>query len=99
MTLISFLVVFRTSQAVSRFNRGSSLLATMTSDFFNAASYVTSLSRASKRGQDERRVFLHTVTRVFSALNQLCQNELGQREETERHELEGNLIDVRGIDE
>merc|ERR1719379_2654152 len=96
---IGFLIVFRTTEAASRFNSGISGAYSMTSDFLNSASFIISLSRASQKDDATLAEFRGTVVRLFSILNLACLNHLGHWKLTTLLSWKGCLIDAAGIDE
>ena len=51
--LVGLMFIFRTTTASSRFNRGSELMYEMLGAFTESASFIISLSRASKRSRVE----------------------------------------------
>jgi predicted membrane chloride channel (bestrophin family) len=97
-TLFSFLLVFRTSQAYSRFQGGSNLVTKMMSDFSDSTALLLCLSRAARSDETTVREFRHTLIRLVSLLNLLCLSELAHHGEVELdHIYTDKLIDAEGL--
>ena len=67
--LVGFLVVFRTSQAYSRFWDGGTLTHQMMGDWFDAVSSLVAFCTGSKAGEDKVTNFKHILLRLFSLLH------------------------------
>mmetsp|Transcript_55357 Transcript_55357/g.161574 ORF Transcript_55357/g.161574 Transcript_55357/m.161574 type:complete len:403 (+) Transcript_55357:126-1334(+) len=102
-SLLGFLVVFRTSQAYTRYWIGGGLLQQMVGSWFDAASSLSAFCRMSKATKLDVKRFLHLVTRLFSLLSALALVEL---EGTDEGESEGffkrldqlEIIDGQSLD-
>merc|ERR1719408_149672 len=67
--LLSFLVVFRTQSAYSRYWEGASTLHAVKGDFINAAGCMFAFCNADPAKKAEVRQFQHLVVRLMSLLH------------------------------
>lgn len=67
--LLSFLVVFRTQSAYSRYWEGATVLASIKADFVNAASCMFAFCSTDPNKKTEVRQFQHLVVRLMSLLH------------------------------
>lgn len=67
--LMSLVLVFRTSQAYSRFWNGCDLAHQMTGDWFDAVSTIVAFTKHSEVPLDEIESFKHLLIRLVSLLN------------------------------
>lgn len=74
--LLGFLVVFRTSQAYSRYWEGCGLVQQMTGAFFDAASSVMAFATMSKADSGRVSEFRQMIVALTSLLNAVCFCEL-----------------------
>jgi predicted membrane chloride channel (bestrophin family) len=97
--LVGFLVVFRTSQAYSRFTSGTSAVYKMQGAWFEAASSIIAFTNQTSLDEDTVVRFRHTVARLLSLLNALILAELAVDETSvadRAFQLE--LLDLDGLD-
>mmetsp|Transcript_5835 Transcript_5835/g.18073 ORF Transcript_5835/g.18073 Transcript_5835/m.18073 type:complete len:413 (+) Transcript_5835:91-1329(+) len=95
----SFFIIFRTSQAYARFDRGAELACLVVSDFSDSAALLLALSRAASCSENDARAFRHTLVRLVSLLSLLCLSELAFHESVDLDRVyTGKLIDVQGLD-
>lgn len=86
-TLVGFLIVFRTSQAYSRFCDGCQSVHKMRAEWFDAASALIAFCRHSRADAREIERFKHTIIRLFSMLHAACLADIeegGKRRELAR---------------
>eukprot|EP00448_Togula_jolla_P017138 CAMPEP_0170586538 /NCGR_PEP_ID=MMETSP0224-20130122/9799_1 /TAXON_ID=285029 /ORGANISM="Togula jolla, Strain CCCM 725" /LENGTH=613 /DNA_ID=CAMNT_0010910093 /DNA_START=132 /DNA_END=1973 /DNA_ORIENTATION=+ len=91
---MSFLFVFRTSQAYSRFWEGFSVGHRMYAEWFDFASCVVAFSRYSKKGAEATRDYQHRLVRLLSLLHAAAVASL--------RGMDGSsfdLIDLPGLDD
>lgn len=95
VSLVGFLVVFRTSQAYNRFWEGYSTLTTMGVEWLDACSAVFSFCKDS---QDSLKAikFQNILVRLFSMLHASALQEIG--DDREEAALTFPLMDPEGID-
>jgi len=105
ISLLGFIVVFRTSQAYSRFWEGTASLYRMQGEWFNAASSLVAFCTLSKADKKDTFVFQHTLVRLVSLLNAVVLMDISRSdtgiqgsEFTSARAFELELIDVEGID-
>jgi len=74
-TVVTFFIVFRSSQSYSRYWNGGALLQQMHASFFDAASSIIAFSKMSKAEPDKVAEFKLGVVTLFSALSahSLCE--------------------------
>jgi len=75
--LVGFLVVFRTSQAYSRFWDGATSTHRMRAEWCDAASAITAFTKHSKADAQRTSRFLNTLIRLFSLMHAMALGELG----------------------
>lgn len=75
--LVGFVIVFRTSQAYSRFWDAMSDTEKMMAEWFDAASSIAAFTQASNQSVAVE-VFLHTAMRLFSMLSASALQDLSQ---------------------
>eukprot|EP00421_Protoceratium_reticulatum_P044091 CAMPEP_0168432222 /NCGR_PEP_ID=MMETSP0228-20121227/38781_1 /TAXON_ID=133427 /ORGANISM="Protoceratium reticulatum, Strain CCCM 535 (=CCMP 1889)" /LENGTH=380 /DNA_ID=CAMNT_0008446345 /DNA_START=72 /DNA_END=1211 /DNA_ORIENTATION=- len=102
-SLLGFLVVFRTSQAYSRYWVGGGLMQQMVGSWFDAASSLVAFCHMSKAPTEQIMRFQHTTMRLFSILNGLALTSLLGAFEEDYQSLESRLqaleiIDVESLD-
>jgi len=102
-SLLGFLVVFRTSQAYSRYWNGGGSMQQMMGSWFDTASSLIAFCKLSKADHEETRRFQHLLLRLFSLLTALALTELEADDEegSEAFYLRLNrleVIDVKGLD-
>jgi len=98
-TLVGFLVVFRTSQAYSRFWDGCTATYMMQTEWFDACSSVISFCKHSKAGEDTVLGFQNLLIRLFSMLHALALAEIEDSStEEESAAFNYELIDIEAID-
>eukprot|EP00445_Apocalathium_hangoei_P033336 CAMPEP_0203952862 /NCGR_PEP_ID=MMETSP0359-20131031/86381_1 /ASSEMBLY_ACC=CAM_ASM_000338 /TAXON_ID=268821 /ORGANISM="Scrippsiella Hangoei, Strain SHTV-5" /LENGTH=543 /DNA_ID=CAMNT_0050885981 /DNA_START=87 /DNA_END=1718 /DNA_ORIENTATION=+ len=105
ISLLGFIVVFRTSQAYSRFWEGTASLYRMQGEWFNAASSLVAFCKLSKADKKDTFIFQHTLVRLVSLLNAVVLMDISRSatgihgsEFTSARASELELIDVEGID-
>jgi predicted membrane chloride channel (bestrophin family) len=101
--LVGFLVVFRTSQAYSRFWEGCTATHQMRAEWFDACCALISYTKYSKAGEDKINEFKHSLVRLFSMLHAAALAELEEiNADIQRIEdinaFQFNLIDPMAID-
>mmetsp|Transcript_17007 Transcript_17007/g.53448 ORF Transcript_17007/g.53448 Transcript_17007/m.53448 type:complete len:505 (+) Transcript_17007:147-1661(+) len=105
--LVGFLIVFRTSQAYSRFWEGCSSTHMMRSEWFDCCSALCAFCAHSKVSSEKTMRFKHTLVRLFSMLHASALAELEELAVFGRDSGSGpdlnalnyELIDPSGIDE
>lgn len=104
--LVSFLVVFRTSQSYSRFWDGCTLTHKMGAEWFNSCAALISFCRFSQAAEEDKLVFVNTLIRLYSMLHAAALGELEDTGETRKRGHYNNvaaykmeLIDIESIDE
>mmetsp|Transcript_22554 Transcript_22554/g.64980 ORF Transcript_22554/g.64980 Transcript_22554/m.64980 type:complete len:599 (+) Transcript_22554:100-1896(+) len=102
-SLLGFLVVFRTSQAYSRFWEGCGAVHQMVGEWFDASSSLIAFCKLSGGDKKDVVLFQHTLVRLVSLLNAVVLmdlatggNSAGATATNRAFELE--LIDAEGID-
>mmetsp|Transcript_49206 Transcript_49206/g.158369 ORF Transcript_49206/g.158369 Transcript_49206/m.158369 type:complete len:390 (+) Transcript_49206:141-1310(+) len=105
ISLLGFIVVFRTSQAYSRFWEGTASMYRMQGELFNATSSLVAFCKLSKADKKDTFVFQHTLVRLISLLNAVVLMDLSHSESgnhgsgsTSVRAFELELIDAEGID-
>jgi len=94
--LVGFVIVFRTSQAYSRFWSALFDMHQMCAQFFDAASGVVAFCRPSEHGDRAVASFLHTMVRLFSILTAVALQELSDDKNIHIHGYE--TLDTSAID-
>jgi len=102
-SLVGFLVVFRTSQAYTRFWDGCTACHMMRAEWFDACSSLCAFCKHSKSGEEAVLTFQNTLVRLFSMLHALALAEIedcsGENEtEAWKAAFGYELIDVEAID-
>lgn len=100
--LVGFLIVFRTSQAYSRFWDGCTSTHAMRAEWFDACSALVAFCKHSKAEGSRIVTFQNVLVRLFSILHALALAEIEDSEGMELEDVEAfhfELIDVRGIDD
>jgi len=102
--LLGFLVVFRTSQAYTRFWAGCSATHAMRLDWFNACTMLVAYCRISKAPEDRVNAFMGRLTRLISIMHAAALAELEEiNVDTEKVRditaLRHNVLDPTGLDE
>lgn len=92
--LLSFLLVFRTSQAYERFFSGAQEVHMMSARFYAAAGSLAAFSNCSRRPIKEVSDFQHRMVRLFSLLHCAAMQHVAVMEEEEFE-----VIDPRGLDD
>jgi len=90
--LLGILIVFRTSQAYSRYWEGVTLVQQITGNFFDAASSVVAFTIMSKATKERIAEFRQTIASLTSLLTACCFSELldeSEHELLERMEVMG----------
>jgi putative membrane protein len=100
-TLLGFVVVFRTSEAYSRFWDGNTLTHQMRGDWFDACSGLMAYSRWTAASPEAVENFRQTIVRLFSMLHAMALADLedAMDRKEDRWAFTLDLIDPRGIDE
>lgn len=96
--LVGFFVVFRTTQAYSRFWEGFSTTQNLRGELVDAACSVTAFCKAATANAETVGRFKHIMVRLFSILHSMC---LASITDTSRGEVDiykFRLIDIQGID-
>eukprot|EP00746_Dinoflagellata_sp_MGD_P154827 gnl/MRDRNA2_/MRDRNA2_85057_c0_seq2.p1 gnl/MRDRNA2_/MRDRNA2_85057_c0~~gnl/MRDRNA2_/MRDRNA2_85057_c0_seq2.p1 ORF type:complete len:578 (-),score=110.05 gnl/MRDRNA2_/MRDRNA2_85057_c0_seq2:99-1790(-) len=90
--VVGFLLVFRTSQAYTRFWEGATMVHNMRTEWFDACSSLIAFTHGAKdqKGAEELR---QIIVRLFSLLHSCALQDIAEMEEEEFE-----LIDIRGID-
>jgi len=90
-SLLAMLIVFRTSQAYSRYWEGVSLMQSITGSFFDAASCLMSYASVSTAKADRINEFRQTLVSLTSLLSATCFAELlAVLPEAESHNIIAN---------
>jgi len=93
--LLGILIVFRTSQAYSRYWDGTGLLHTITGNFFDAAARVVAFTVTSTADQGRVDEFRQTVASLTSLISAACLAELAGDEHN--GEAAANIIPLLDI--
>jgi len=99
--LVGFLVVFRTSQAYSRFWDGCTSTHQMRAEWFDACSALVSFCKHSKAAPQQIEWFKHTLIRLFSMLHALALAEIEDSDDDDMESIEAfkyELLDAHAID-
>jgi len=97
--LLGILIVFRTSQAYSRFWDGSASAYRIMNNCFDVASSIVAFCRGSKADQEKILHFQHMLIRLFSMLHAVMLAALEGVDFHEKHRaFSFDLIDAQGID-
>lgn len=93
--ILGFLVVFRSSQAYSRWWEGGTLLQQLRGEWFNSYSCLLAFTNVSKDKEAEARAFQHQLIRLFSLLYGCALQQVTTLEEKkfELIELDGLAVD------
>jgi len=97
--LVGFLVIFRTSEAYSRFWDGCTATHQMRAEWIDAATAIMSFCQHSVAPQEQIVRFKHVTVRLFSLLHAMALGEIEECEDLEQvmaYNLE--LIDPCGLD-
>eukprot|EP00405_Crypthecodinium_cohnii_P009034 CAMPEP_0206430676 /NCGR_PEP_ID=MMETSP0324_2-20121206/6947_1 /ASSEMBLY_ACC=CAM_ASM_000836 /TAXON_ID=2866 /ORGANISM="Crypthecodinium cohnii, Strain Seligo" /LENGTH=526 /DNA_ID=CAMNT_0053896531 /DNA_START=24 /DNA_END=1604 /DNA_ORIENTATION=+ len=98
-SLVGFLIVFRTSQAYSRFWDGCTACHMMRAEWFDACSSLIAFCKHSKKDEEDILVFQNTLVRLFSMLHALALAEIEDlHEEEDKAAFTYELLDVQAID-
>jgi predicted membrane chloride channel (bestrophin family) len=93
-SVIGFLLVFRTSQAYTRFWEGATLVHQMRAEWLDAASQLFVFMMHSKRPSSEIDLFQHLLVRLFSLLHSAALQQIADMEDEDFE-----VIDVAGLDD
>jgi len=74
--LLGFLVIFRTSQAYSRYWSGCQLVQQVNGSFYDAVSSIIAFTKMSKAPAEEIATFRRSIICSFSLLTALCYHDL-----------------------
>lgn len=97
-TIVSFISVFRTSQAYSRFWEGADLTFEALGDWFDVVSTLLSFCRYSGVDHELIVTFQQKVVRLVSLLNAMIYCELEDKDMEDKRAMRCELIDVASID-
>lgn len=102
--LLGFLVVFRTSQAYTRFWAGCSATHAMRLDWFNACTMLMAYARVSKAPEVQVNDFMGRLVRLISimhaaALAELEEINVDTESVADLTALKHGVLDPRGLDE
>lgn len=67
--VLGFILVFRTSQAYTRYWEGAQLLHTVTSEWFDACAQCSAFALVSENSKEDILAFIGTLIRLFSLLH------------------------------
>lgn len=99
-SFVGILIVFRMSQAFSRFWEGSTLVHHMVADWYDASSTVIAFCRYSSVDDDLKRTFQQQFVRYMSLLNALILADLeGHPDENGANALNFELLDPDSMSE
>jgi len=90
---LSFLVIFRTQQAYSRWWEGGSLLQTMRGEWYNAFSNLLSFTTRNPERRSDVDAFQHLLVRFMSLLHGTALQQVSTTSN-----LFFELVDLRGVD-
>lgn len=102
VTLVVFLVVFRTSQSYNRFNDGASSTFKMRAEWFDACSSLVSFCRFSTAPREQVENFKHRLVRLFSIMHAVALGEIEDSCADTEMDIEAykfELLDADGIDD
>jgi len=92
--VVGFLLVFRTSQAYSRFWDGATKVQQMQSKWCDACGSLIAFSRKSKRNYEDVLQFQNVLVRLFSLMHSLALQQIHSL-----HDETFQVIDLHGLDE
>lgn len=98
MSLLGFLIVFRTSQAYNRFWEGCSNVMTMKGEWFDACAALVAFCKSSKASQEAIWRFQNILIRLFSMLHAAALAEVDVDDHDGQDAFDFELIDALGID-
>jgi len=98
MSVLGFLVIFRTSHAYGRFKEGSDMLSNFRACLWGTASATIAYSNLSKKPREEIDEFQHMVIRLMSLFSGMCLAKLEGEEVTDRSINNFGILDCTGID-
>uniref|UniRef100_A0A7S4W6W7 Bestrophin homolog n=1 Tax=Alexandrium monilatum TaxID=311494 RepID=A0A7S4W6W7_9DINO len=99
--LVGFLIVFRTSQAYSRFWDSCTQTHQMRAEWFDACSSIIAFCRFSSAPQEAQMNFQHLLVRLFSMLHAAALAEIEDRSSDQFDPVEAfryELLDARALD-
>lgn len=102
MFLVGFLIVFRTSEAYSRFWAGCTSTHQMRAEWFDACSGLIAFCKYSLAPPSMTTEFQHTLVRLFSMLHAVALADIEDSNSDRIEEVNAfqyELIDAQGIDE
>lgn len=91
--VVGFLLVFRTSQAYSRFWDGATTVQQMQSKWCDACGSLVAFSHKSKKPAEQVQHFQHVLVRLFSLLHSLALQQIH-----DLHDESFEVIDLQGLD-
>lgn len=98
--LVGFLVIFRTSQAYSKFGDGCRSTHAMRAEWIDAACALCAFCKASTAERDDVLKFKHLVVRLFSLLHTMALGDIEECQDWDRvMALNFELIDPNGLDQ
>eukprot|EP00746_Dinoflagellata_sp_MGD_P152667 gnl/MRDRNA2_/MRDRNA2_83820_c0_seq1.p1 gnl/MRDRNA2_/MRDRNA2_83820_c0~~gnl/MRDRNA2_/MRDRNA2_83820_c0_seq1.p1 ORF type:complete len:410 (-),score=62.05 gnl/MRDRNA2_/MRDRNA2_83820_c0_seq1:191-1420(-) len=93
-SVLGFMLVFRTSQAYSRYWEGKALVCKMRAEWFEACANLMAFNSKSKNSEQEKEAFRHVLVRLFSLLHASALHEIAVME-VENFEV----LDIEGLDQ
>lgn len=90
--VLGFFVVFRTSQAYTRYWDGANLLHTVTTEWFDSCAQFTAFAMSSKGTDQQKKDFCCSMVRLFSLLHCSALQQV-----TVRMEDQFEVIDLEGL--
>lgn len=99
VSVLGFLIIFRTSAAYGRFTTGVATVSDMGVAYIEAASAIVSSMRGTKKDSKTVKEFQNLIVRLFSLMHALCFARLEPDSMISQKRLKSmELIDLDGID-
>eukprot|EP00927_Polykrikos_kofoidii_P002562 TRINITY_DN11022_c0_g1_i1.p1 TRINITY_DN11022_c0_g1~~TRINITY_DN11022_c0_g1_i1.p1 ORF type:complete len:557 (+),score=64.26 TRINITY_DN11022_c0_g1_i1:95-1765(+) len=89
---LSFVLVFRTSQAYSRYWTAATSVHTMRAEWYDACASLIAYAMVAKRPPGVIKHFIHTSTRLFALMHAMAIEELGDLQDEDFP-----LLDIQGF--
>jgi len=96
-SVLGFMLVFRTSQAMNRFTSGLTHLAGMNAQWFEACSSLVAFSQTSKCPAQYVRSFQHLCVRLFSMLNASAMQNIADIKAAPFDVIDNGVLDLESL--
>lgn len=98
LSVLGFLVIYRTSGAHARFVTGSHAVSEMVAAYFDSASTLIAFMKGTKKDPKVVKEFQFTIIRLYSLLNALCYVKMEGDEISDSRLRSLEVIDMEGLD-